>query len=191
MSAVLNIKNMVCPRCIETVSSVLTENGFEVQSIKLGEVEIDREPTEDQLGELSDLLQKKGFELLTGRKSKIIGQIKSEIIRMVHYNENEIIRVNLSDHLSQLIGSDYSFLSHLFSSEEGVTIEKFTILQKIEKAKELLSYGELTASEIAFKMGYSSAAHFSSQFKKETGMTPGQFRNLRNKERKALDQIGK
>ncbi len=91
----------------------------------------------------------------------------------------------------QLIGADYSFISHLFSSEEGITIEKFTILQKIEKAKELLSYGELTISEIAFKMGYSSVAHLSSQFKKETGMTPGQFKNLKDKARKPLDEVGK
>ncbi len=182
---------MVCPRCIETVQNVLTEKGFVVQRIKLGEVEIDQEPTSEQTENLSAELQKRGFELLTDRKSKIIGQIKSEIIRLIHHSENEIVRVNLSEHLSQIIGADYSFISNLFSTEEGVTIEKFTILQKIEKAKELLSYGELTASEIAFKMGYSSAAHLSSQFKKETGMTPGQFKNLKNKDRKPLDQIGK
>jgi AraC-like DNA-binding protein len=182
---------MVCPRCIETVQNVLNEKGFVVQSIKLGEVEIDREPTSEQTENLSAAMLKRGFELLTDRKSKTIGQIKSEIIRLIHHSENEILRVNLSDHLSQIIGADYSFISNLFSTEEGVTIEKFTILQKIEKAKELLSYGELTASEIAFKMGYSSGAHLSSQFKKETGMTPGQFKNLKNKDRKPLDQIGK
>lgn len=191
MSTVLHIKNMVCPRCIETVQNVLNEKGFVVQSIKLGEVEIDREPTSEQTENLSAAMLKRGFELLTDRKSKIIGQIKSEIIRLIHHSENEILRVNLSDHLSQIIGADYSFISNLFSTEEGFTIEKFTILQKIEKAKELLSYGELTASEIAFKMGYSSGAHLSSQFKKETGMTPGQFKNLKNKDRKPLDQIGK
>lgn len=191
MSTVLHIKNMVCPRCIETVQNVLNEKGYNVQSIKLGEVEIDREPSEEQTEELSVLFQKKGFELLTDRKSKIIGQIKSEIIRIIHYNENEILHVNLSNHLSNLIGADYSFLSNLFSSEEGLTIEKYAILQKIEKVKELLSYGELNISEIAFKMDYSSVAYLSSQFKKTTGMTPGQYKNLKEKNRNPLDQLGK
>lgn len=190
MTTVLHIKNMVCPRCIETVQNVLHDKGFNVQSIKLGQVEIDYEPASEQADDLSAALQKKGFELLTDRKSKIIGQIKTEIIRLVHHSDDEILRVNLSDHLVGLIGTDYSFISHLFSAEEGTTIEKFVILQKIEKAKELLSYGELTISEIALKMGYSSAAYLSLQFKKITGITPGQYKNLQNKERKSLDAIG-
>lgn len=187
---VLHIKNMVCPRCIETVEQVLTEKGFGVENIKLGEVEIDREPTPQQLSDISGALKKRGFELLVDKKSQVIDQVKSEIIRLVHHSEHEILNVNLSTHLAQLIGADYSSISNLFSSSERITIEKFAILQKIEKVKELLSYGELTASEIAFKVGYSSAAHLSSQFKKETGMTPGQYKNLKNKERKPLDQVG-
>ena len=106
---------MVCPRCIETVEGVLKDKGFSVQSIKLGEVKIDREPSEEQTDDLSAALKKKGFELLTDRKSKIIGQIKTEIIRLVHHSDDEILRVNLSDHLVGLIGTDYSFISHLFS----------------------------------------------------------------------------
>ena len=191
MSAILHIKNMVCPRCIETVQNVLHEKGFNVQSIKLGEVEIDREPSAEQTDELSAALQNKGFELLSDRKSKIIGQIKSEIIRIIDYNENEILHVNLSNHLSSLIDADYSFLSNLFSSEEGLTIEKYAILQKIEKVKELISYGELNMSEIAFKMDYSSVAYLSSQFKKTTGMTPGQYKKLKQKNRNPLDRLGK
>ena len=191
MSAILHIKNMVCPRCIETVQNVLHEKGSNVQSIKLGEVEIDREPSAEQTDELSAALQNKGFELLSDRKSKIIGQIKSEIIRIIHYNENEILHVNLSNHLSSLIDADYSFLSNLFSSEEGLTIEKYAILQKIEKVKELISYGELNMSEIAFKMDYSSVAYLSSQFKKTTGMTPGQYKKLKEKNRNPLDRLGK
>lgn len=191
MSTVLYIKNMVCLRCIETVESVLSLNGFIVKAIKLGEVEIDKEPATAKMTELSTELKKRGFELLIDKNSRIVGQIISEIIRLVHHSDNEILQVNLSDHLVELIGADYSFISHLFSTEEGITIEKFTILQKIEKVKELLSYGELTASEIAFKMGYSSTAHLSKQFKKETGMTPGQFKNMEEKKRKPLDQVGK
>ena len=191
MSTVLYIKNMVCPRCIETVEQVLTDNGFNVQHIKLGEVEIDKEPSLSQMKKIAEVLKERGFELLIDKKSQTVDRIKSEIIKLVHHNENEILDVNLSTHLAHLIGADYSSISNLFSSLEGITIEKFTILQKIEKAKELLSYGELTSSEIAWKMGYSSAAHLSSQFKKETGMTPGQYKNLKDKERKSLDEVGK
>ncbi len=182
---------MVCPRCIETVDQVLSENGFTVNAIKLGEVEIDKELSSTQINEIAEALKKRGFELLVDKKSKTVDRIKSEIIKLVHHSENEILNVNLSTHLVQLIGADYSSISNLFSSSEGITIEKFTILQKIEKAKELLSYGELTSSEIAWKMGYSSAAHLSSQFKKETGMTPSQYKSLKEKERKPLDQVGK
>ncbi len=182
---------MVCPRCIETVEEVLTEKGFEVNSIKLGEAEIDKTPSAEQISELSAALQNRGFELLTDKKSQIVDQIKSEIIKLVHHSENKILNVNLSSHLAGLIGADYSSISNLFSTSEGITIEKFAILQKIEKVKELLSYGELAISEIAWKMDYSSAAHLSSQFKKETGLTPGQYKNLKEKERKSLDEIGK
>lgn len=191
MSATLYIKNMVCPRCIETVETVLSEKGFHVKSIKLGEARIDKKPDGKQLTEIAEALKKRGFELLSDKKSQIVDKIKSEIINLIHHSENEILNVNLSTHLAQLIGADYSSISTLFSFSEGITIEKFTILQKIEKVKELLSYGEFTSSEIAFKVGYSSAAHLSSQFKKETGMTPGQFKKLKEKERKSLDQIGK
>jgi hypothetical protein len=112
---------MVCLRCIETVQSVLQEKGFNVHSIKLGEVEIDRETDEKQMDELSDSLQKRGFELLTDRKTKTVDQIKSEIIRLVHHSENEIMNINLSAHLAQLIGADYSSLSNLFSTSERKT----------------------------------------------------------------------
>ena len=191
MPTVLHIKNMVCQRCIETVEQVLTEKGFKVGTIILGEAEIDREPNSNELQEIAETLKNRGFKLLIDKKSQIVDRVKSEIIKLIHHSENEILNVNLSTHLAQLIAADYSSISNLFSTSEGITIEKFTILQKIEKVKELLSYGELTASEIAFKMGYRRAAHLSSQFKKETGMTPGQFKNLKEKERKPLDQIGK
>jgi len=191
MSVVLHIKNMVCPRCIESVQQVLTDFGLEVQDIKLGEVQIDRQPDTDLLNKISETLRQKGFELLRDKKTIVVDRVKSEIIKLVHQSENEILNVNLSSRLSALIGTDYSSISSLFSSSEGITIEKFTILQKIEKVKELLSYGELTASEIAFKMGYSSAAHLSAQFKKETGVTPGQYKKLKDKNRNPLDQIRK
>lgn len=181
---------MVCPRCIETVEQVLNNKRFNVLSVKLGEAVVDSELTDSQFSDIEESLQKRGFQLITDRKSKIVNQVKAEIIRLTHHSHDEFIHVNLSNHLSKLIGADYSSISNLFSSSEGITIEKFAILQRIEKVKELLSYGEITVSEIAYQLGYSSAAHLSSQFKKETGMTPGQFKNLKDKERKSLDEIG-
>jgi len=181
---------MVCPRCIESVTEVLQKNGFQVEAIDLGIAEIDAEPTNEQIEVLSKALQQRGFELLSDKKRQIVEQVKSEIIKLIHHSQNETLHTNLSAHLAKTIGADYSSISNLFSASEGITIERFTILQKIEKVKELLSYGELTTSEIAFQMGYSSAAHLSSQFKKETGMTPGQYKKLKDKKRNPLDQIG-
>lgn len=190
MTAVLRIKNMVCPRCVESVTEVLQQNGLQVESVDLGIAQVSAAPTGQQLEAISGALQKRGFELLTDKKSQIVDRIKSEIIKLIHHNNNETLHTNLSEYLARIIGADYSSISNLFSATEGITIEKYTILQKTEKVKELLSYGELTASEIAFQMGYSSSAHLSSQFKKETGMTPGQFKKLNNKGRKTLDSIG-
>ncbi|HPF52695.1 MAG TPA: AraC family transcriptional regulator [Draconibacterium sp.] len=191
MSAVLHIKNMVCPRCIETVQSIMESNGLQVESIKLGSVEIDQLPSDSQLDTLSSELKNRGFELLQDRKSQIVEQVKSEIILWIHQNQElSIPTENLSDQLARKLRMDYSALSHIFSASVGLTIEKYAILQKIEKVKELLSYDELTVSEIAFKLGYSSVAHLSSQFKKETGMTPGQFKKLKDQNRKTLDSIG-
>lgn len=182
---------MVCPRCIETVQSIMENNGFHVKSIKLGSVEIDQSPSDLLLDKISSELKDRGFELLQDKKSQIVDQLKSEIILWIHQNQElENPTENLSDHLARKLGMDYSALSHVFSGSVGLTIEKYTILQKIEKVKELLSYNELNVSEIAFQLGYSSVAHLSSQFKKETGMTPGQFKKLKDQNRKPLDSIG-
>ncbi len=182
---------MVCPRCIETVQSIMENNGFKVESIKLGSVIIDQIPSDSELDKISSELQNRGFELLLDRKSQIVEQIKSEIILWIHQNhELKSPGDNLSDHLVRKLNMDYSSLSHVFSSSLSLTIEKYTILQKTEKVKELLSYNELNISEIAFKLGYSSVAHLSSQFKKETGMTPGQFKKLQEQDRRTLDSIG-
>ena len=191
MSTVLHIKNMVCPRCIETVQSIMESNGFRVESIKLGSVEIDQSPSDSLLNKISTELKNRGFELLQDRKSQIIDQVKSEIILWIHQNqEPDNPTQNLSDQLARKLNMDYSALSHVFSASVGLTIEKYAILQKIEKVKELLSYDELNVSEIAFQLGYSSVAHLSSQFKKETGMTPGQFKKLKDQDRRTLDSIG-
>jgi len=182
---------MVCPRCIETVSGILENNGFQIESIQLGSADVDRDPSDKELEKIASELEGRGFELLKDRKSRIVEQVKAEIIQWIHHKPDQLNNTeNLSVQLAKSVGMEYSALSHIFSARVGLTIEKFTILQKIEKVKELLSYDELTASEIAFQLGYSSSAHLSSQFKKETGMTPSEFKKLSGQHRQSLDSIG-
>jgi AraC-like DNA-binding protein len=182
------IKNMVCPRCIVTVQAVFKDLGIEVNTIRLGEVSSATNVNDGQKKKLSKILREKGFELLEDNKSKLIGQIKSIIIEHIHYNQ-ENRTVNFSTLLSEKLNHEYTSLSKLFSSVEGITIERFILKQKIEKVKELLFYNQLTLSEIAYKMNYSSVAHLSAQFKKETGMTPSAFKKLRQPGHQPLDSI--
>jgi len=184
----LYIKNMVCNRCIAAVKSLLDEHQLAYTSVQLGEVTLDQAPIPEQMTSLRDKLQQLGFELLDDNKKKIIEKIKTAIIEQVHYGKGDE-RYNLSEQLSSLLHKDYSYLSHLFSEVEGITIEKYLIHQKIEKVKELLVYDEASLSEIAFQLGYSSVAHLSAQFKKVTGLTPSHFKKLGNKQRKTLDTI--
>ncbi len=184
----LHVKNMVCPRCIETVKNILKSLNIKVKSIQLGEIIILNDLTKKQTTELQTQLVNKGFELLEDVTSKLIGQIKSIVINNVHYSE-EPISSNFSTYLVDKLNHDYSYLSRLFSSVEGITIEKFILSQKIEKVKELLFYDELSLSEIAYHLNYSSVAHLSSQFKKETGMTATEFKKLKKPAHKPLDSI--
>ncbi len=180
---------MVCPRCIEAVSRIMEENNFEITSIKLGEVILKENLDDSHLSLLGDSLSKNGFELLSDRKSKIVNQLKSEIIRMIHYDDDLGTSTKISNRLSKNLGTDYSSLSKLFSEVEGLTIEKYVILQKVEKIKELLVYNELTISEIAYKMNYSSSQHLSRQFKSTTGLTPSEFKAVTGPRRISLDKI--
>jgi AraC-like DNA-binding protein len=179
---------MVCNRCIAAVKELLDEQKLPYNRVQLGEVELQKEPTEKQISTIKERLEQLGFELLDDTKKKIIEQIKILIIEYVHYGKGDT-RFNLSDQLTAKLHKDYSYLSHLFSQVEGVTIEKFLINQKIEKAKELLIYNEADLSEIAFQLGYSSVAHLSAQFKKVTGLTPTYFKKMGGSRRKALDNI--
>ncbi len=187
---ILQIKNMVCPRCLSSVRTILDDMRIEYNQIELGIVELSKEITHKQKEKLSEKLQTQGFELLSSRESKIINSIKSFVINKVHYlDSSQRSSYNLSDELSKELHISYSKLSKTFSRVEGITIEHYVLQQRIEKAKELLSYGEKTISEIAFEMGYSSTAHLSSQFKKITGMPPSEFRKFTEKRRKPLDDI--
>ncbi|MEG1905023.1 MAG: helix-turn-helix domain-containing protein, partial [Bacteroidales bacterium] len=172
---IIHIKNIVCGRCVMLVRSELQGMGLTVVTVRMGVAEVREELTSDQLTALRIRLEALGFELIADKQTRIIEQIKCIIINEVHSDENERNR-NLSDLICAEIGMDYRYLSALFSANEGYTIEKYHILQKVERVKELLDYDELTLSEIAFRMGYSSNAHLSNQFKRVTGMTPTSYK---------------
>lgn len=179
---------MVCNRCIMVVQNELDKLGFDVMNIKLGEVMLAKEPTPEEKSNLDKVLVPLGFEIIDDKKSRIIEQIKNIIIDLVHHQDNDS-KTNLSDVLSSKLHHDYNYLSNLFSEVEGTTIEKYFIAQKIEKVKELLVYDELSLSEIADRMNYSSVAYLSNQFKKVTGLTPSHFKQIREDKRKPLDKV--
>lgn len=184
----LTIKNMVCNRCILVIQNELDKLGVGVKSIKLGEVILEKELTSDEKERLDKILLDLGFEIIDDKKRRIIEKIKNLIINLVHHQDNAT-KVNLSDLLSNELHHDYNYLSNLFSEVEGTTIEKYFIAQKIEKVKELLIYDELSLSEIAFRLHYSSVAYLSNQFKKVTGLTPSHFKKIRKDRRKPLDEV--
>lgn len=186
--ATLFIKNMVCNRCIMVVQNELDKLGLDVKNIKLGEVTLGKEPAPKEKSKLSEALVPLGFEVIDDRKSRIIDQVKNIIIDLVHHQDNDV-KTNISDILSVQLHLDYNYLSNLFSEVEGTTIEKYFIAQKIEKVKELLVYDELSLSEIAFRLNYSSVAYLSNQFKKVTGLTPSHFKKIREDKRKPLDEV--
>ena len=179
---------MVCNRCIMVVQNELDKLGLDVKNIKLGEVTLDKEPTTDEKNKLDKALILLGFELIDDKKSRVIEKIKNVIIDLVHHQDNNT-KTNLSDVLSSQLHHDYNYLSNLFSEIENTTIEKYFIAQKIEKVKELLVYDELSLSEIAFRLNYSSVAYLSNQFKKVTGLTPSHFKQIREDKRKPLDEV--
>ncbi|MGX5817588.1 AraC family transcriptional regulator [Chitinophaga lutea] len=186
----LHIKNMVCPRCVKAVRSTLEGMGLEVDDVSLGKAVLNQPPAGDQLRDIAAALQAEGFELLDDRKHQLVEKVKNIIVETVHYGDLEALRENFSSLLSTRLQKDYHLLSKSFSEVENTTIEQYIIQQKIERVKELLEYGELTLSEIAFKMGYSSVAHLSGQFKKVTGLTPSGFKQLREEDkRRPLDRI--
>lgn len=179
---------MVCSRCEMAVKTIFEEMKISIQSMQLGEVEIATDLEENQKQLLAKNLNLLGFELLDDKVSKTIERIKNLIVDLVHY-QNEKLKINLSTYIVEDLKQDYSALSNLFSETEGITIEHYFIDQKIERVKELLIYNELSLSEIAFQLNYSSVAHLSNQFKKTTGITPTQFKQLKEKKRRQIDDL--
>ena len=184
----LYIKNMVCSRCNMVVKAELENKGLHPISVNLGEVEIEEELSKEALHQLDKKLRTFGFELIDDKKSQTIEKIKNAIVTLVHHSDYEI-KTNLSEYISSQIHQDYNYLSNLFSEVEGTTIEKYFITQRIERAKELIVYDELSLSEIASKLGYSSVAYLSNQFKKVTGFTPSYFKSLKEVKRKNIEEL--
>jgi AraC-like DNA-binding protein len=171
------------------VSQELEKLQLPYNSISLGEVNMVATPSSDQLKVLSKNLQQLGFELLDDKKNALVEKVKTTIINLIHGKDNDTLNTKLSVFLQDSIGVDYHYLSTAFSAAEGLTIEKYVILQRIERVKELLQYDEMNLSEIADSLGYSSVQHLSQQFKKITGLTPSAYRQLKENSRKPLDQV--
>ena len=182
---------MVCNRCITAVKNDLERLGHTVISTTLGEATLAADEIDsEQLEQIKNTLEASGFELIDDRKSRTIEKIKTVIIDAIHYS-GEQPREKYSELISKHLHYEYTYLSKLFSEVEGITIEQYIINQKIEKIKEYIVYDELSLSEIADRMGYSSVAHLSAQFKKSTGLPPSHFKNIGVNQRKPLDKVSK
>lgn len=187
-SNILYIKNMVCQRCIMAVENILIQENIAFKSVKLGEIELHVKTDNEKLQRLEKALNKIGFELIETRTNQLIEKIKL-LIQNYLENINEQKKIKLSTFITLHIPYEYSYLSDLFSSVEGTTIEQYFIHLRIEKVKEFLVYNQLSLTEIAYQTGFSSVHHLSSQFKKVTGLTPGYFKQLGANKRIFLDKI--
>ena len=185
----LYIKYMVSNRCKVAVKEELKKLGLHYIMVNLGEVEIMEDLSEEEWERVKTALFSIGFELIDDKRSVLIERIKNTIIEMI-YHSNEVIKTKFSNYLSKKLNYNYTYLANLFSEVQGITIEQFIISHKIEKIKELIIYGELNITEIAWKMNYSSVAHLSNQFKKIAGLSPSHFKQLKEKKRRPIDEIG-
>ena len=183
------IKHMVSNRCKMAVKEELRKLGLHFIVVDLGEVEIMENISAEQREQMKTALLISGFELMDDKKAILIEKIKTAVIEMVHHSD-EKIKTNFSDYLSEKLSHNYTYLANLFSEVQGTSIEHFIIAHKIERIKELIIYDELNITEIAWKMNYSSVAHLSNQFKKVTGLTPSHFRQLKDKRRSSIEDIG-
>lgn len=175
----LYIKNMVCNRCKATVKSELDKIGIQYDNVRIGEVITEGKITSEQRAQLSAALRQNGFELIDDQKNELIGKLKKSILDLEHYSDEDL-KTNFSDYISLIVDDNFISLNKLFEEIEGITIEKYIIKRKIERIKEMLVYEDLNLDEIATKMRYSTTSALSNQFKRETGLTPAHFRQLRN-----------
>jgi YesN/AraC family two-component response regulator len=182
------IKNMVCQRCVMTVENILNDLGIPFNKVTLGKVDLLKKPANTELNNIQKELNHVGFELIDTRVNKIIEDVKQAVIEYLALGMDSQ-NLKLSSFITNKIPYDYSYLSDLFSSIEGKTIEQFFILQRIEKVKELLVYDQLSLTEISYQTGFSSVHHLSSQFKKVTGLTPSHFKKIGIEKRKSIDRV--
>ncbi len=180
---------MVSTRCKMVVKDELKKMGLHFIVVDLGEIDIMENISSDQREELKIALHTSGLELMDDKRAVLIEKIKNVIIEMVHYAD-ELPKVNYSDYIAEKLNHDYTYLSNIFSEVKGITIQQFIIIHKIERAKELMLYDELNLTEISYKLNYSSVAHLSNQFKKVTGLTPSHFKQLKDKRRSPIEDIG-
>ena len=185
----LFVKYMISNRCKLAVKEELKKLGLHFVVVDLGEVEIMEDMTPEQHRQLQLGLISAGLELMDDKRAVLIERIINVITEMIHHSE-ELPKVNYSDYISEKLNYDYTYLSNLFSEVKGITIQQFIIVHKIEKVKEFLLYDELSLTEISYKMHYSSVAHLSNQFKKITGITPSNYKLLKDKRRKSIEEIG-
>lgn len=180
---------MVSNRCKMMVKEELKKLGLHFIVVDLGEIEIMEDISLEIRDQLKQSLLQSGLELMDNKRAVLIEKTKNVIIQMIHHSE-EMVKVNFSDYLSEKLNHDYTYLANLFSEVQGTTIEQFIIAHKVERVKELIIYGELNITEIAWKMNYSSVAHLSNQFKKVTGLSPSHFKNLKDKRRIPIEDVG-
>lgn len=184
----LFVKNMVCPRCVLAVEHILHKSGINYKAVEQGEIILEKDLSAEKLETLESKLKEVGFELIASRMTKLIEDIK--LHTQAYLKEKPESAMNLSDYLRERIPNDYSYLSDLFSSTEGISIEQYFIRLRIEKVKELLVYDQLSLKEIAYQTGFSSVHHLSAQFKKQTGLTPTFFRRTAAEKRLAAKNLG-
>lgn len=182
-----HIKNMVCSHCAEVLEEKLLAADFKIQKIELGQLILSNPVTQQEYDRLNQVVRNNGFEIINDKGGRVVEQIKQLIVQLVRTDQK--LEGNLSDYLSKKMRKDYQQLSRLFSNVEGKSIERYYILQKIERAKELIVYGEKSLTEIAYELGYSSQQHFSRQFKKETGLSPSHFKDVKENKRVSIDKL--
>lgn len=185
----LFIKYMVSARCISAVKEELRKLGLHFIVVDLGEIDIMENISEEQREQLKIGLINSGLELMDDKRAVLIEKIIKVIIEMIHHSD-EAIKVNFSDYLSEKLNHDYTYLSNIFSDVKGITIQQFIIIHKVERIKELLLYDELNLTEISYKLNYSSVAHLSNQFKKVTGLSPSHFKQLKDRRRMPIEELG-
>lgn len=187
----LNIGNMVCDRCVATVSQLATKHGFQPQEISLGRVSLLPLDSHTLLEPLIQELESHGFTYIQDPLAKLALEVKQAIMQLIRSGGLADMSLNMSTYLEQELGRDYSTITHQFTAQEGLTIERYTILQRVEYAKELLQDTTMPIQEIADLLGYSSPAYLSNQFKQLVGYTPLQYRQQKPQDRVPLDLVGK